>query len=282
MKKAKKVLVLWSGGLDSTYVVYKNLKDGNGVLPVYGEIVNNEDKTLIEKQQVEILHKLFREDYDYSYLSNIVFNCKIEILGSNHLDLLQLPIWLTTILYSQYLKEADEVHIGYVCNDDAASYIEDIKKIYNSFAPLYSFKLPKLVFPIIKYKKEHIINLLPKKYLKQTSSCETPEILNKKEIKEKEKIVKYKLCGTCHPCKRRKELGVDDVFMYIEIPEKKSIGDVYEKDSAKLLSNSSDKQLSLFDVKDDMELTEEAVELLADVEDEYLKKQAAAKLLIER
>lgn len=41
----KKVGVLFSGGIDSTYLIWKNLKEGNYVIPFYVEIINNEKQT---------------------------------------------------------------------------------------------------------------------------------------------------------------------------------------------------------------------------------------------
>ena len=49
---SKKVAVLFSGGLDSTYLVWKNLKDGNEVQPIYIEIQNNKVKSTIEKNRI--------------------------------------------------------------------------------------------------------------------------------------------------------------------------------------------------------------------------------------
>ena len=55
---SKKVAVFFSGGLDSTYLVWKNLSDGNTVLPVYVEIENNEVKTILEKNRMESVYKI--------------------------------------------------------------------------------------------------------------------------------------------------------------------------------------------------------------------------------
>lgn len=45
----KKVAVLFSSGLDSTYLIWKNLNEGNEVFPIYITISNNENKTILEK-----------------------------------------------------------------------------------------------------------------------------------------------------------------------------------------------------------------------------------------
>jgi len=55
----KKVAVLFSGGLDSTYLVWKNLNEGNIVYPIYIEIENNITKTILEKNRIELLYKEF-------------------------------------------------------------------------------------------------------------------------------------------------------------------------------------------------------------------------------
>ena len=52
---SKKVGVLFSSGLDSTYLVWKNLKDGNTVVPIYIEIENNKRKTILEKNRIKLI-----------------------------------------------------------------------------------------------------------------------------------------------------------------------------------------------------------------------------------
>ena len=61
MGEVKRVGVLFSGGLDSTYLVWKNLKEGNTVVPIYLEIANNEDKSKLEKNRIELLRKVFNK-----------------------------------------------------------------------------------------------------------------------------------------------------------------------------------------------------------------------------
>jgi 7-cyano-7-deazaguanine synthase in queuosine biosynthesis len=60
----KKVAVLFSGGLDSTYLIWKNLKDGNQVFPIYVEIQNNETKTILEKNRTELLFREFSKEFN--------------------------------------------------------------------------------------------------------------------------------------------------------------------------------------------------------------------------
>ena len=57
---SKKIAILFSGGLDSTYLMWKALKAGHDVYPIYIEVRNNEIKSLIEKQQCELLNIIRR------------------------------------------------------------------------------------------------------------------------------------------------------------------------------------------------------------------------------
>jgi len=61
----KKILIPFSGGLDSTYLVYKNLKEGNFVIPVYIEIIDAvQNKIIIEKQQAKKIAKKLKKRFN--------------------------------------------------------------------------------------------------------------------------------------------------------------------------------------------------------------------------
>ena len=47
--------ILWSGGIDSTYLLYKNLQAGHIVVPYYVDILNNKLKTEAEQQAIKLL-----------------------------------------------------------------------------------------------------------------------------------------------------------------------------------------------------------------------------------
>src|SRR5258706_4867360 len=150
----KRVAILFSSGLDSTYLIWKNLENGNEVLPIYIEIKNNENKTKIEKQNVTMLCEMFREKYGDKKIQHTCFISEV-LITNNNLDLLftQLPIWIFSLVYLP-MHRIDEIQIGYVMNDDAISYINEIKKFYKAHSWLHEIKQPKLVFPLIKEYKQ--------------------------------------------------------------------------------------------------------------------------------
>jgi hypothetical protein len=197
---SKRVAVLFSGGLDSTYLVWKNLKDGNHVVPIYVEIENNHIKTVLEKNRVELLHKEFEKefpcDYDGRKIRDINYALKVSVgTSESSLYFKQMPIWIFALMYCQSL-EIDELQIGYVGNDDAISYLNDLQNIYNSYQPIFETMKP-LAFPLSKYHKYMMVTELPKQYLKLVVSCEQPTIVGKEDVE----IIQYEPCGVCTPCK---------------------------------------------------------------------------------
>lgn len=191
----KRVIVLFSGGLDSTYLIWKNLEEGNVVLPIYIEIKNNEYKSEIEKNRIYLIYDLLYEKY-----GNIIEKplelldiCLKSSCGGGELLFKQLPIWLLGVLYLQD-KSVDEIQLGYVMNDDMVSYVDDVKTIYDSYKSILRKIIP-LKFPLLKTKKNEIISELPKEYFDLTISCENP--LN---VDKNNKIFTYTPCGCCDAC----------------------------------------------------------------------------------
>lgn len=186
----KKVAILFTGGLDSTYLVYKNLMEGNIVYLYYIEIENNKNKTKLELKNIERIYKIFEEQFPGKiYESRTIF--KILTWENNYnFALIQPPIWVLGISFIQN-KNFDEIQIGYVSNDCAISYINDILKLYNSYSPLNDNEksMIPLTFPLMKYSKEEIMNSLPKIYSKNVYSCEGPSM-------------EYIPCGSCVTCKK--------------------------------------------------------------------------------
>jgi 7-cyano-7-deazaguanine synthase in queuosine biosynthesis len=190
----KNVGVLFSGGVDSTYLIWKNLKEGNRVHPYYIEIKNNENKTKLEKNRIELLFTEFKKEYP-DLITNIKYGMDIYITESNGLSYVQMPIWLLGVLFFSD-RNIDEFQIGYVCGDDMVSYVDDILKIYNSYKSVKNYDV-KLKFPILKMHKDIIYSELPPKYLSLTVTCENPTI-----IEGNGDIIDYTPCCHCNPCKK--------------------------------------------------------------------------------
>jgi 7-cyano-7-deazaguanine synthase in queuosine biosynthesis len=179
----KKVFVLWSGGLDSTFLVEKNLKEGNEVLAGYIELKNNERKTIREKKAMNELSILFRKNYPKFWDYGTIGEYFIRESGIN-VALKQLPLWITATLY---LPRVDEIQIGYTMNDDAISYIPDVISIYAAYQNIMLDKLPPLIFPLIKQKKADTLYTISEEVRKLVTFCESEN---------------SDFCGKCHSCER--------------------------------------------------------------------------------
>jgi len=139
----KRVLIPWSGGLDSTALIFKNLEEGNHVTAVYFKLLNNSNKTKRELKAIhEILKHMMKYNLTFSYLEK---TSSIELCNvTTHYNLSQPPIWLFSSFH--YLGNIDEVQISYIMNDDAISYLDDIKNLYDSLLK-FSKDKPELCFP---------------------------------------------------------------------------------------------------------------------------------------
>jgi len=195
----KKVLIPFSGGLDSTYLIWKNLKEGNKVTTVYFEIENNSSKVELEKIHRSKIINLFIKEFGQCSLESSIFQYKILVSGVvNDYTLIQAPIWMLGAFMGSD-NQFDEVQMGYVANDDTLSYLKEIQTLFNSYQPFSTKPLPQLTFPIIKKKKEEMLRELPEEYSKYVYSCENPLI-----TKNNDKEIEYHYCGECVPCQRYK------------------------------------------------------------------------------
>lgn len=212
-KKQKHIAVLFSSGLDSTYLVYKNLKEGHIVQPYYVDIKNNENKRIVELQNAQKLTELFVEEFPNMRYLKTLTEVSVNIDWGCDLLFTQIPVWLFSLSYLSN-PNVQEIHIGYVSNDDAISYIDEIQKFYKAQQWLHREKLPKLCFPLLKESKCSMMDELPVKYRTYVTSCENP-ILKPYFIKSGHRRIQYfEPCGTCVACNRviRERLGYN--FQY--------------------------------------------------------------------
>ena len=200
----KNIAILFSGGLDSTYLMWKALKDGHNAYPIYISIKNNSNKVTVEKQQSNLIIRELNNEFDTNI--NLHEFANIEVGDSSNLTLPQPFLWSTLVNVGGGLDDFDELQIGYVMGDDAIGYIDEIKKLYRATKP-FIVKQPKLTFPITKVYKNEIVNRLPEQYLKLITSCENPNLksygitINGGITKD----VKYRFfepCGECLPCEK--------------------------------------------------------------------------------
>lgn len=198
----KSVLVPWSGGLDSTFLIYSLLEAGDQVDALYVRIECNEDKTKRELASIEKLKPLFAKYKLFNYMGESSVS---PIVNNSSLYLAQPILFLMALLYA--VKNSNqEVSIGYVLGDDAISFIGDISNVWTSFNSICHNELPKITFPLSKTSKEQIVNKLPVEILKEVSWCETET----KSKSKRKKSTQFCDDADCKPCKKLAYLNLRD------------------------------------------------------------------------
>lgn len=184
MKNGDKcVLACWSGGLDSTAMVCDYLAKGYAVECLYGNLQNNPHKVVREKKATAAMF----EAYFKYYTMQMVTGSSLSMADDREALMFQQPgFWLYNCIIS--LKpHHDEVAIGYVMNDDAISYLDEIRALWSAYQGLVAFPLPPLVFPMTKKKKVDLYyNVLNDVLKNMVTWCEGGQVEDR--------------CGKCIPC----------------------------------------------------------------------------------
>lgn len=159
----KKCSVLWSGGSDSTSLVYNLLKRGITVNTYYIELRNNPDKT---KRELEARSKILPM---FEKIGNITDHGIVAslLVSPGTSFLCQGMAWALLGV----LSPDDDIALGYVMGDDAISFISEFKSIQKSYNKLRESP-QKLHYPLIKNTKKHWYDLLPLDIKKLITWCE--------------------------------------------------------------------------------------------------------------
>jgi 7-cyano-7-deazaguanine synthase in queuosine biosynthesis len=196
-----KVLIPWSGGLDSTYLVFKALSEGHEVTTCSFILTNNKGQVEMEKLARKNIKKLIDKTFpkaNISYIESIEINIDRYV---GEIILGQPVLWIMSSMFN-LTNDIDEIWMGYVMNDDAVSYTKEILNLYEACKPFSAItKFPVIKFPIIKHKKYDLMDEY--KGMKDLISfCETPDFMTYKEANI------YLPCGHCESClKHQKQTG---------------------------------------------------------------------------
>jgi 7-cyano-7-deazaguanine synthase in queuosine biosynthesis len=221
---SKKVIVFLSGGIDSTYLLIKNLELGNEVYPFYLDIdhVNHRQREQERNAVEKILLNLEVLSLDKKFNLKKLKLAKVNWLPT--LQAMQMPQlfvtwgWLLSMSQDYRLGiNFDEIQIGYCLGDDALGFMDQIRNLWQSFTAFTNYEYdstyhdptpPKLCFPISMVAKESFYHYLHENYPKILINCwwcEKPYTPSASEIKKfgfpKEAIP----CGDCPSCKRMRE-----------------------------------------------------------------------------
>ena len=177
--KAKVVGIMFSGGLDSTTLLLRELNKGNIVIPILNRFNSNADTCSLFKYMMAqiVLEKISRKISEIGnkkmiLVSPIICNhIQFGCLGDDFVFTQQLfnSVAPACIGYKR-IRLIDEIMLGTVLGDQEVSYISDMRRIYNDamkfqvktsgsdsrYVDGRENKIAKLTFPLIKSIKGSI------------------------------------------------------------------------------------------------------------------------------
>ncbi len=198
-------LILFSGGLDSTYLLLDAVLHFRRVDVLKVSLVGQDAKSIREKQACDEILRMLDEDriakekddpeHPHGYVRR-TYNpfAPGTMQTMSHRILLQPVIWMWAAMSSIDIRlEHKEVWIGYVKGDDMIGSLPYLRAAWeNLVAACYvdndGKSYPELMFPLRGMGKLKLIRDIAPKYLSAISWCESMEEGND--------------CGLCSSCRR--------------------------------------------------------------------------------
>lgn len=206
----KVIIVLYTGGVDSTYCLLKELEKGNLVIPIYNRLnceCEIDKQTLIEHT---LIHNIKLLSTTFSNLEALQLNVSSQVHLLSSFTFYQQVYNAISIftIGENILKYVDEVIMGIVMNDNSISYINELKTLFNTSLKMLpnleeSLKI-FLKFPLVKTTKNTVysrLKSLMEKYKVDLKliSCENPEIVT--QLGENNVLeIEAKPCEKCNSC----------------------------------------------------------------------------------
>ncbi len=187
----KRILIPWSGGVDSTGLIIEAMKSGH--IPYYVHLDCNQPEAARRTERIRLddLRLALIEAVERKHGGSIKLykprqlhsTAKINF-SETDMPLKQLPAWFMHLVSMVADKrgepEFEEVQMGYVMGDDAAGALSHLAEAFRHLCIAVhglNFEPPKLTFPLITTRKSQIIGFL-KSYDLQDKIwyCELPQL----------------------------------------------------------------------------------------------------------
>ena len=188
-------VVLWSGGLDSTVVLYDLLCNATQYYPVYAVTVQNYPQIhkpllLQQKKARKNFLKKYSKFNDRVKVHEIALTVTdgMDIGGSGHP---QAAFWLMAIV--NFLQEGDTLYAGYIRGDDFWHIKTEYTQAFNSALAIRDLKgKVELSFPKEYWDKWRVLDHANKSKIPKSCYwfCEDPKVT-------KNKVVACRNCACC-------------------------------------------------------------------------------------
>ena len=187
-------LILFSGGLDSTSLVYERLKTTNvHLLYIVGNL--NDDKMREELKARDNIKAWLKTNphSKYRILTDTVMQFVVgdQERTMNFINSPQPLTWLFPALYFYRRDIHTSVEIGYVEGDHAIQNLDRLRTIWKNMTEIAKYGFIPLEFPISTRTKKDLYSTIPKELSDRIWVCDMPL------IDAQRNVVKCNRCGNC-------------------------------------------------------------------------------------
>ena len=186
-----KVLIMFSGGIDSAYLVERAIHAGHEVVIHHVSLRNKFNRWQLELEAVNNLLHLWRDrGYKFKYSTSIIDNTELPMTQDAY-----YTSSLASVICSKDLT-IDDAWLGFLVHEDYN--IEYYERVFNagiSKMPSHSYQgtsKARLAYPLITFSKLDVVNSISGTALALTWSCRTPD--------------SGEPCGNCSTCNALKKL----------------------------------------------------------------------------
>ncbi|KKM65846.1 hypothetical protein LCGC14_1487170 [marine sediment metagenome] len=212
------MLVLWSGGCDSTLLLHDLAKNSSEYHPIrtisviHPQIAAIKEQRAARKKVLRWMKKsgyhIFHQEIEVKHSGENIFCNEHEGAYAGN-GISQYPIWMLSAV--NYLQAEEDMYLGYIKGDDIWDCRYQIEESFRLLLHIMG-KKGEIKFPLDRHSKPYVIQALKERGLYDlTWYCEDPDR-------------KGKRCGVCHPCIKH------DVSLYqIELVNKREKAKVKKK-----------------------------------------------------
>lgn len=217
-KKQKHPLIVFSGGLDSTYLLYCTLLTSD-VYTCYFEANQGPSKIHAEHDARESIIRILEQITGHRVIRDTIVTIPdVQTVIKDHWDkrhhqtVSKVPDkawgqshqWLNALLYVSDASKHSEIMMGYLSDDGLAQYYDSIIETWRLLQRTAKTTPVDLKFPLSVIPKENVFRRLPLEIQRATWTCELPvgDHING--------ILKIVPCENCGPCRTKAK----EVFMW--------------------------------------------------------------------
>lgn len=195
---SKRPLVLFSGGVDSTFLLYSHMVAFRSVDVLYVDGGQGPVKIRCEKKaRQEILTWLRENASAWHVLERPDPLSKVNFCNMPSATWRQLVPWIIGAIEATDPEKHSSVEVGYLCTDSNAQVFDKVIETWNL---LWSIcrkgEVVPLVFPLRLQYKSSVMKEMPKELYDLTWVCELPKLSDSG-------TGEYIHCGSCSACETR-------------------------------------------------------------------------------